>query len=194
MLKRDAGRIKILPLALAAAVITAAIFGSFAIISIINKLLHPIRYSLYVDYYSEMYGVPQETVYAVILTESRFKVDAISRAGACGLMQLMPKTYALIAFELGRTPDSSMIFDPETNICFGVYLLSRLYSKYGDWDNALAAYNAGETAVDSWLADSRYSNAGRLTHIPYYETAGYVKKVRRAEKSYKKIYGSEIGS
>lgn len=189
MLRRCRGRVKILPFALAVTVITAAFFGASAALSFIDRRLYPIRYSVYVGYYSGVYGVPEEIVYAVILTESRFQRDAVSRAGACGLMQLMPATYEAVAYELERIPDEIMIFDPGTNICCGVYLLSKLYEKYGCWETAFAAYNAGEAAVDSWLSDGRYSDAGRLTRIPYSETAGYVKKVRCAAESYKKIYG-----
>lgn len=189
MLRRCRGRVKILPFALAVTVITAAFFGASAALSFIDRRLYPIRYSVYVGYYSGVYGVPEEIVYAVILTESRFQRDAVSRAGACGLMQLMPATYEAVAYELDRIPDEIMIFDPGTNICCGVYLLSKLYEKYGCWETAFAAYNAGEAAVDLWLSDDRYSGSGRLTHIPYSETAGYVKKVRCAAESYKKIYG-----
>lgn len=189
MLRRCRGTCKILPFALAVTVITAAFFGASAALSFIDRRLYPIRYSVYVGYYSGLYGVPEEIVYAVILTESRFQRDAVSRAGACGLMQLMPATYEAVAYELDRIPDEIMIFDPGTNICCGVYLLSKLYEKYGCWETAFAAYNAGEAAVDSWLSDGRYSDAGRLTRIPYSETAGYVKKVRCAAESYKKIYG-----
>lgn len=189
MLRRCRGRVRILPFALAVTVITAAFFGASAALSFIDRRLYPIRYSVYVGYYSGVYGVPEEIVYAVILTESRFQRDAVSRAGACGLMQLMPATYEAVAYELERIPDEIMIFDPGTNICCGVYLLSKLYEKYGCWETAFAAYNAGEAAVDLWLSDDRYSGSGRLTHIPYSETAGYVKKVRCAAESYKKIYG-----
>ena len=189
MLRRCRGRVRILPFALAVTVITAAFFGASAALSFIDRRLYPIRYSVYVGYYSGLYGVPEEIVYAVILTESRFQRDAVSRAGACGLMQLMPATYEAVAYELDRIPDEIMIFDPGTNICCGVYLLSKLYEKYGCWETAFAAYNAGEAAVDLWLSDDRYSGSGRLTYIPYSETAGYVKKVRCAAESYKKIYG-----
>lgn len=189
MLRRCRGRVRILPFALAVTVITAAFFGASAALSFIDRRLYPIRYSVYVGYYSGVYGVPEEIVYAVILTESRFQRDAVSRAGACGLMQLMPATYEAVAYELERIPDEIMIFDPGTNICCGVYLLSKLYEKYGCWETAFAAYNAGEAAVDLWISDDRYSGSGRLTHIPYSETAGYVKKVRCAAESYKKIYG-----
>lgn len=189
MLRRCRGRVRILPFALAVTVITAAFFGASAALSFIDRRLYPIRYSVYVGYYSGVYGVPEEIVYAVILTESRFQRDAVSRAGACGLMQLMPATYEAVAYELDRIPDEIMIFDPGTNICCGVYLLSKLYEKYGCWETAFAAYNAGEAAVDLWLSDDRYSGSGRLTYIPYSETAGYVKKVRCAAESYKKIYG-----
>ena len=131
MLRRCRGRVKILPFALAVTMITAAFFGASAALSFIDRRLYPIRYSVYVGYYSGVYGVPEEIVYAVILTESRFQRDAVSRAGACGLMQLMPATYEAVAYELERIPDEIMIFDPGTNICCGVYLLSKLYEKYG---------------------------------------------------------------
>ena len=143
MLRRCRGRVKILPFALAVTMITAAFFCASAALSFIDRRLHPIRYSVYVGYYSGLYGVPEEIVYAVILTESRFQRDAVSRAGACGLMQLMPATYEAVAYELDRIPDEIMIFDPGTNICCGVYLLSKLYEKYGCWETAFAAYNAG---------------------------------------------------
>ncbi len=125
----------------------------------------------------------------MILTESRFDPDAVSRAGAQGLMQLMPQTYARTAEELGIPPDAQAVFRPDVNIRCGVCLLSRLYGKYRCWDTVYAAYNAGENAVDRWLADERYSAGGRLSSIPYRETAGYVKKVRSAAESYKKLYG-----
>lgn len=180
---------KIFSFVLAVLMITAVFFGATAAFRLIDRRIHPVEYTKYVDYYSELYHVPKEIVYAVILVESRFDSAAVSRAGACGLMQLMPQTYKEIAEELQRIPDENAIFDPGMNICCGVYLLSKLFEKYGCWDTAYAAYNAGESAVDRWLNDGRYSDQGRLSDIPYRETKGYVKKVRCASESYKKIYG-----
>ncbi len=169
--------------------ITAVFFGAMAAFRLADRKMHPLEYNEYVDYYSELYEVPKEIVYAVILVESRFDSAAVSKAGACGLMQLMPLTYKQIAEELQRVPDEEAVFDPGMNICCGVYLLSKLFEKYRCWDTAYAAYNAGESAVDRWLGDERYSDHGRLSDIPYKETDGYVKKIRCAAESYKKIYG-----
>lgn len=152
----------------------------------VERILYPVQYEEYVTYYADLYGVPPEIVFAVIRTESHFDPTAVSRAGARGLMQLMPGTYRVIAEEIGRAPDEMLAFDPGMNIQCGVYLLSRLYEKYQAWETAFAAYNAGETAVDRWLIDPRYSSEGLLTYIPYGETAQYVKRVRRAAEVYQK--------
>ncbi len=169
--------------------LTTGFFAFVAAFYGMERLFHPIRYEVYVSYYAEQYHVPKEIVYAVMLTESHFQEKAVSRAGARGLMQLMPQTYREVAEELGRIPDDRMAFDPGMNICCGVYLLSRLYNKYHAWETVYAAYNAGEAAVDRWLADPRYAENGYLTCIPYSETAYYVKKVSRAATAYQKLYG-----
>jgi len=150
------------------------------------RILYPMRYQQYVSYYADLYAVPPEIVYAVIRTESQFDPDAVSKAGARGLMQLMPQTYRAVASEIGRVPDECLAFDPGMNIQCGVYLLSQLYRKYAVWETAFAAYNAGETAVDRWLNDARYSHNGCLTKIPYGETERYVKRVCYAVNVYQK--------
>lgn len=150
------------------------------------RLLYPLRYQRLVSYYADLYDVPREIVYAIIRTESQFDPDAVSRTGARGLMQLMPETYRAVATAIGRVPDECLAFDPGMNIQCGVYLLSQLYRKYGVWETAFAAYNAGETAVDRWLSDDRYSHNGHLIKIPYGETERYVKRVRHAVNVYRK--------
>ncbi len=169
-------------------VIVVAFFLTVFLYAFIERKLYPVKYSTYVEYYAKENNIPKEKVYAVILTESKFNEYAVSHAGACGLMQLMPSTYKSIAEELERIPDMNLIFDPAVNICCGSYLLSKLYNKYGSWEIVYAAYNAGEKAVDRWLEDDKYSKNGVLINIPYRETEKYVKKVADAEEVYKKIY------
>ena len=125
---------------------------------------------------SAEFEVPVAMILAVIRTESDFRADALSRAGAMGLMQLMPDTFSWLCELLEEAHSAKEIVDPETNIRFGTYYLSYLYEKFGGWRVALAAYNAGEGRVCEWLNDPSLALSGTLRRIPYPETAAYVKR------------------
>lgn len=86
------------------------------------------------------YGVPQDVLLAVAQTESGFKPDAKSATGVRGLMQVTQDTYR----GLGFTGDRA---DPTNSINAGAKLLNQLYKQYGNWDDALAAYNGGADGV-----------------------------------------------
>jgi len=126
-------------------------------------------------------------ILAVIMAESSFNENAQSRAGAQGLMQLMPATAADIANRMGNTDFTpEQVWDSDTNIAMGIFYLNWLKARYnGNIDLALAAYNAGLGNVDSWLADSRFSQDGiTLNHIPFPETDNYVRRVHQFRRIY----------
>lgn len=177
-------RFFLISLIVIAAVITA-VFGAEKL----NKYTFPVEYRAEVVNAARENGVDPLLVYAVIKTESDFVKDAVSKAGAEGLMQIMPQTAEWVAWRRGTEHRAEMIFDPQYNIDVGCYLLAYLLDYYnGNLDLTLAAYNAGKGAVDNWLDNSEYFDGNEL-NIPYNETKKYVAKVKYAYEKYKKIYG-----
>lgn len=171
---------------LLASALTAFIYTQ--VDDIIIQKTHPVEYSEYVSLYSEKYSVPQDIIYAVIKNESSFKSDAVSHKGAIGLMQVTPSTYEwLCTKEAPSEINTELLFSPKTNIQYGTMLLSILYSEYGVWETALAAYNAGMGNVSKWLTSEEYSTDGRLTNIPFKETRAYVKKVIKSREIYSSL-------
>ena len=162
-------------------------------ITCFEKATYRRDYAEYVETYAQKYGVPSSLIYAVIQTESHFDSGAVSSAGAVGLMQMLPDTFVWLTNEiLFDHFDSGMLYDPETNIRYGTYYLSRLYDRYGSWEVALAAYNGGPGNVDKWLENPSYADGeGGLKKIPIRETRRYVKKVSDARNMYERLYGSE---
>lgn len=154
---------------------------------------HPVKYSEYVDKYSEKYNVPKDIIYAIIKTESGFRYDAVSSAEARGLMQLMNDTYEWLCRREGIDPAEYSVTDPETNIMLGVSYIAYLYDEFGVWDTVYAAYNAGHGIVRKWLSDEQYSKDGRLVNIPFKETSSFVKKVRTARAVYAEILKRTAG-
>ncbi len=153
---------------------------------------YPQEYAEYVAEYSTMYGVDEAFVYAVIRTESGFRAEVESSAGAMGLMQIMPDTFEYLQSLESDTesyPESELL-NPEINIKYGTYYLYILLQHYnGDENLAAAAYNAGLSNVDSWLTDSRYSSDGiTLSTIPYSETQQYVQRVENTKRVYESLY------
>lgn len=94
----------------------------------------------YINKYSEQEGVPQNILSALTKAESNYNQQAVSDAGAIGLTQLMPGTAA----DLGVDPN-----DAEQNVMGGARYLKHLYDKYGNWRDALIAYNEGPGRRDS---------------------------------------------
>ncbi|MBR5614288.1 MAG: lytic transglycosylase domain-containing protein [Clostridia bacterium] len=156
----------------------------------ILKKLYPIEYQEAVERYAEEYSLDRYLVYAVIKVESGFNENAVSVAGAKGLMQLMETTAqdCNSKADFGYTiPDD--LFVAEHNIRLGCYYLRQLLDNYGDIKLAITAYNGGTGNVDKWLKDKTLADGkGGLSDIPYSETKRYVKKVIKAYETYNNLY------
>jgi soluble lytic murein transglycosylase len=133
-------------------------------------------------------------ILALIRQESLFDAGARSPASALGLMQLLPSTATRVAKRIGMPPPSTeKLFDPEINLTLGTQYLKDLLQRYSDnWFKAIAAYNAGEAAVDRWERElGADDNEEFVERIPYSETRGYVKLVLRNHRTYKKLYATK---
>ena len=156
------------------------------------KNRYPLLHSEIVDEYCNLYDVDKYLVHSIIRTESFYDENAVSKKGAIGLMQIMPDTGIWIAEKLKlENFKAEDLFDIEKNIMIGVWYISYLSDKFdGDFNNTIAAYNAGPTNVSKWLNESELSADGKtLIDIPFDETRKYKEKVSNAYDMYIKVYG-----
>jgi len=137
-------------------------------------------------------GLDRAWILAVIRQESAFNKGARSRAGAMGLMQLMPATAKQVATRNLKEapPNGSQIVDPRVNIRLGsTYLADVLGQLNNNPVLATAAYNAGPHRVQRWLPDETMEADIWVELIPFGETREYVKRVL----SYRVIYDHRLG-
>jgi soluble lytic murein transglycosylase len=150
------------------------------------RLRYPLAYEHIIVGHARNYELDAALVAAVIYRESKFDVDARSRSGAIGLMQVLPDTARGIAINTGgsrfRVED---LYDPEINVRYGSFYLRRLLRKYGEERLALAAYNAGQANVDRWLS--------RGEGIGFPETREYVDDVLATRDVYARAFSDELG-
>jgi len=162
----------------------------------VREITLPLRHEDIIRQQAREKGLDPALVAAVIYAESRFR-DQTSSAGARGLMQITPATARAIASRSGGTQfEVGDLSTPQINIAYGTYYLSLLLDKYdGNEVLALAAYNAGQTNVDRWLAEARGSGKrfSVASHIPFPETREYVDRVLRAKGDYRSTYRRELG-
>jgi soluble lytic murein transglycosylase len=151
-----------------------------------ERIRYPLEYETIVVGHARNYDLDPALLAAVIYRESKFDANAKSASGAIGLMQLLPSTAKGIALHTGGAKFVvADLYDPEINVRYGSFYLRRLLRKYGNVELALAAYNAGQANVDSWLRSSG--------EIEFAETRAYVKKVLEARDVYAHAYRTELG-
>lgn len=127
------------------------------------------RFTPLIERTAKRYGVEAALVHALIKVESNYNPEAVSRAGAVGLMQLMPETAA--EYGVGNREE---LFDPATNVDAGTRHLKRLLRKYKNIARTLTAYNAGEGSAVTFRTTGAYT-----------ETRRYVVRVVRYYQKYK---------
>lgn len=120
--------------------------------------------------------LPRALIYATMRQESGFRPEVVSRAGAVGLMQVMPEVGSKLA---GRPVSRQMLRDPETNIELGLREMAGLADSFGHvYPLSIAAYNAGKSRVRRWLGENGRIELDRFVErIPFNETRNYVRRV-----------------
>lgn len=161
-------------------------------------IYYPLGYGRLVIYEARAKGIDPFLTLALIRRESFFDRKAISPANARGLMQLIAPTARRVYHESGmrkrlkRALDLTDLYDPSINTQLGVSYLSTLLKRYdGKVARALAAYNAGENAVDRW--DRRFGALEEdefIERIVYPETEKYVKNTLQSWARYHLVYNS----
>jgi soluble lytic murein transglycosylase len=137
--------------------------------------------------------LPQDWILAVMRQESLFRKDAVSRADARGVMQLVPSTASAIARRWHlSSPGRDGLFDPAIAVPLGAAYLRELLDRYGEQlAMSLAAYNAGPAAVARWLPPRPMDADIWIENIPYNETRGYVQHILEHIVAFASVRGAE---
>ena len=147
--------------------------------------VYPLEYVNEINKCADLFGLDKPLLAALILKESGYNPRAVSRAGAIGLTQLMPRTAQGVNERVfdGRYTD---YFDPESNICIGAAHLAGLLGTYnGDVEAALIAYNGGDGAARRFLA-------ARNSSVLVTETRLYPPKILAAREVYASMYADKF--
>lgn len=196
---RPAGRRRRIAALLVAAALgagaAATVAGIGPLADKVREVILPLRHEDIIRQQAAEKGIEPDLIAAIIYEESRFR-DQTSHAGARGLMQITPKTAEFIARDSGGTRFTQKdLATPQINISYGAYYLRYLLRRYhGRVELAVAAYNAGETNVNRWVAEAGGEDDFESDEdIPFSETRAYVDNVLERKKEYRKNYGDELG-
>ncbi len=142
-------------------------------------LLYPRPFDREVGAAAKLADLPPELIYGVLRQESLYRYDAVSAAGARGLLQLLPETARRTARKWKQPrPDREDLFVPATNLRLGAAHLRTLLDRFnGQTIVALAGYNAGPNAAARWLPSETLDSDIWIENIPYNETRAYVQRI-----------------
>ena len=138
-------------------------------------------------------GLDPYLVASLIRQESEFNPVAVSRANAVGLMQLLPRTGKLVAHQVAMKRYSpSQLYTAPVNLELGTRYFRGMVDKFGgSFEQALAAYNAGDNRVEEWMGQGKYRDAAEFVEsIPFTETREYVQAIMRNASVYRQLYGT----
>jgi soluble lytic murein transglycosylase len=156
------------------------------------EALFPKPYWTDLKKFSSQNALDPYLVASLIRQESEFNPAAVSRANAVGLMQLLPKVGSAVAKqEKLKHFSSSQLFTPEVNLQLGTRYFREMVDKFGAFEYALAAYNAGSNRVDDWQGQGKYRDPQEFVEsIPFTETREYVQAILRNANVYRQLYGA----
>jgi peptidoglycan lytic transglycosylase len=156
------------------------------------EMVYPFGWRSEVSEAARRAGLDPFLVAAVVREESSYYPRAVSRAGARGLMQLMPATAQPMAENRGLAfREGQLLDEPDANLEIGASFLAGLVREFGDPRIALAAYNAGpRRAREWWKARKTDDVEAWVEQIPFDETRQYVKRVVLSWEEYRRLYGA----
>lgn len=156
------------------------------------EALFPRAYWTDLKKYSSDNSLDPYLVASLVRQESEFNPAAVSRKNAVGLMQLLPKVGKGVARqEKLRNFSPQELFTPEMNLRLGTRYFRSMVDKFGSFEYALAAYNAGDDRVTTWMGYGKYRDPQEFVEsIPFTETREYVQAILRNESVYRQLYGT----
>ncbi len=160
-------------------------------------MAYPLEYADWISSEAKVNGVDPLLVHALIREESRYNPDALSRVKALGLMQLMPGTAYGVAKRLSVPLSGTQeVLKPDVNIKLGTNYLAYTLRRFdGNALLAIASYNGGPNAVQSWFQQHKLAGNSDfdifVENIPFRETRDYVRKVFGSYWTYEQLYGGK---
>ena len=165
--------------------------GQTAVPELVRQLYYPLEFEEIVQRWAADRGLPPFLVYGIIRQESAFDAGAVSRAGARGLMQVLPSTGRELAGKLRLPYSRTRLTDPDYSVRLGTEYFSQVLEMFdGNVELALAGYNGGPYRLKRWWREAgpdpevdRFIEGLSLS-----ETTAYVKRILIFEDSYRRLY------